>query len=754
LTNRAKSKERDEIRRRGLPVEAHPSDALRLLHDPDLLAWAADPWLNSHWHQARMTTRGRDGLSVLDAFADKDSAAKWAAQASALLKLDAVSLQAKIPALKLTEVEKKKEWDPAYDPESKRDIVVGCILRRVVSAHLAYILAITCKGRLSKAARAYIPGKIEPAPTLAKEVARLTRQGYVYYAKFDVRDAFNTIGWRPLRRALLAMGYPQQFVDVLMLFVQAPTEKRIRGRWLRQPRSRGALAGLPESGILLNILMLEIDRKILRECQVYYARYSDDLIIVARTRSDVALAAKMFLNWAWADGLQVKGVPRRSDPARWIKDIREERLELLGIEIDHQGDLHIPQSKVDGQLAKQRHFERQAIETPHLVVGRSRYASGSSRRGIRVADQDDLDQMVWGFHRYWLPLNRAEAEIFLSVASARISYGIYRKGHGPHRKLFVALLGRESAHSSLRAGDESGSPHSRPSDWIAREVLPIVEECLSFDPGARDAVHRPTGVPTLGVSEISRAGKGVVSTAPCTPALGMNDSAEYVPDVDSSCGGTSSSWGLQALGVDSLPHAGVGFDQGASADLDEVDAADVAPAAPWDHSARSSEWSQGNVANAVFSFIESRMLDDQTVIVGVQEFADDGLELQPRPPLVRLHRDVEREVASLRTLTERRVAAAEERRAFVALGPSWLPKQLLVADRSFRRVGIFGLVMTLHDAAERDGQVVLVVGPIRAPAELGVAMTSFGNEHSAGPHPPGRSRRDRIATPVLRRNAS
>lgn len=752
MTNRARSKERDEIRRRGLPVEAQPSDALRLLHDADLIAWAADPWFNSHWHQARMTTRGRDGLSVLDAFADKNSPAKWAAQASALLKLDTVSLQAKIPALKLTEVEKKKEWDPAYDPETKRDIVVGCILRRVVSAHLAYILAITSKGRLSKAARAYIPGKLEPAPTMAKEVARLTRQGYVYYAKFDVRDAFNTIGWRPLRKALLAMGYPQQFVHVLMLFVQAPTEKRVRGRWLGQPRSRGALAGLPESGILLNILMLEIDRKILRECQVYYARYSDDLIVIARTRSDVARAAKMFLNWAWADGLQVKGVPRRSDPARWIKDIRVERLELLGIEIDHQGDLHIPQCKVDGQLAKQRHFERQAIETPHLVVGRSRYASGSSRRGIRVADQDDLDQMVWGFHCYWLPLNRAEADIFLSAASARISFGIYRKGHGPHRKLFVALLGRESTHSPLRAGDESGSPHSRPSEWISQQVLPIVKECLSFDPRAREAVHRSTVLPALGMDEDSRAGTGVVSTAPRPPALGMIDTGDHIPEVDLSCGGTSFSWGLQALGVDSLPHKGVGFDQGASADLEEVDAADRAPAAPWDHPARNSGWSQGNLANAVFSFIESRMLDDQTVIVGVQEFAADGLELQPRPPLVRIHRDVEREVASLRTLTERRAAAAEEGRAFVALGPSWLPKQLLVADRSFRRVGIFGLVVTLHDAAERDGQVVLVVGPIRAPAELGAAMTSFGNEHSA------RASSDRAlqaradATPVLRRN--
>jgi len=298
MSNRAKRRERDELRRRGLPALAEPSTAFDLLHDHNLLEWAADPWLNSHWHRASMMTRGRDGLTVSDAFPSRDSAAHWAEKADALIRLDLGAMKLEIPALKVRPIEKKKRWDPEYDPTLERDIVVPCILRRVVSSHLAYILEITTKGRLPEAARAYVPGRMAPASTVAKEVARLTRRGHMYYVKLDLRDAFNSIPWKPLRRALLRMGYPQRFVDVLMLFVKAPVERFVRGTWLEQPRYRGALAGLPESGILLNVLMTEVDERILSLADVYYARYSDDLIITGRTASDVARAASLLMNWA------------------------------------------------------------------------------------------------------------------------------------------------------------------------------------------------------------------------------------------------------------------------------------------------------------------------------------------------------------------------------------------------------------------------------------------------------------------------
>lgn len=717
--NRAKLKERQEVRRRQLPTHADPAEASALLHDPALLLWAANPWLNSHWHHARMTTRGRDGLTVLDAFGEVGAEREWIAKASALLKLELDSMRDQIPPLKLTPISKKPEWDPEYEQKETRDIVVPCILRRVLSAHLAHILTITTKGRLSRAARAYVDGSPDPAPRMAKEVAKLTQKGHFFYVKFDIKDAFNSIGWKPLRQALLGMGYPQRFVDIVMVLVQAPVEKRVRGQWLRQPRSRGALAGLPESGILLNILMREIDERILRECDVHYPRFSDDLVISGTTVGDVAKAAKLFVNWAWSVGLEVKGVPRRTDPTRLVKDIREDRLELLGIELDHQGDSHMPQGKVDGQQSKLSHFVQQAIRSPRLIVGRSKYASEAPQRGIETADQDDLDEMIWGFFKYWHPLNQAEAELFRSSASARVSFGTLRQGYGPHRKLFVAVLGRESAHSPLRAGDESGLPHLCPSDWIAREVLPLVEDCLAFEPGAPEAARRPTGVPALGRDEDSRARERLASPS---PGLGTSGVGGQSLDIESYEVGLIDSW-ESSHGVESPSHQSVSFDRGASDGLDEVDASDSAPATPWDRPARDTGWSQGDIANAIFCFADARTIDAETVAVGIQEFVQDNLEMRPRRPLVRISRNVERAVAHLQVLTERRRAAAILGRPFVALGPGWLPKQLIVGRASFRRLGIFKLVMTFHEQAARDGQPVLVLGPVRATEQLMAAMT-------------------------------
>lgn len=717
MSNRAKRQEREELRRRGLPVVAEPSAALDLLYDRDLLEWAANPWLNSHWHSASMMTRGRDGLTVSDAFADPDATTRWVAKANALLRLDLGAMKAEIPALKVRPIEKKKRWDPDYDPKLERDIVVPCILRRVLSSHLAYILEITTSGRLPEAARAYVPGRMAPASTVAKEVARLTQHGHLYYVKLDLRDAFNSIPWKPLRGALLRMGYPQRFVDILMLLVRAPVERFVRGRWIRQPRYGGSLAGLPESGILLNVLMAEVDARILRLPNVYYARYSDDMIIMGLTASDVARAANVLMNWAWGVGLEIKGVPRRTDARRLVRDIRETRLELLGAEIDHLGDIHIPQSKIDAQLAKIEYFQRQAADIPRLVVGPSKYATGSRGASIATADQDDLDEMVEGFYKYWLPLNRAEAELFRSSASRLVSFGTHRKGDGPYRKLFAASLGRESAHPPSRAGGGSGSPCTCPSDWIERDVLPLVKDCLAFDQEDREAARRPAGAPTLGIAGDSQAGERLASPSPGLEAIDSGDS--FLESASSSCEAIDPEDPL--LCVDPPSHQGVGFDPGASGSPDGAAAPDTAPANPGDHPARTMGWSPGALATAVFCFIDVRALDRDSVVVGMQEFMSDGLELRPSRPLVSPRKGTERAVAYLQTLLERQRAAASGR-VLVVLGPSWLPKQLLSRDRSFRRVGIFDLVRQVHRNSERDRQLVLVIGPIRVPLSLAAAL--------------------------------
>jgi hypothetical protein len=123
----------------------------------------------------------------------------------------------------------------------------------------------------------------------------------------------------------------------------------------------------------------------------------------------------------------------------------------------------------------------------------------------------------------------------------------------------------------------------------------------------------------------------------------------------------------------------------------------------------------------VFCFVDVRSLERDTVIVGVQEFMSDGIELRPHRPLVIPRTGTERAVAYLQTLLDRQRAAAS-RRVLVVLGPSWLPKQLLSRDRSFRRLGIFNLIRQVHRDSERDRQQVLVIGPVRIPLSLASAL--------------------------------
>ncbi|MEN9674453.1 MAG: hypothetical protein RIS76_349, partial [Verrucomicrobiota bacterium] len=400
---------------KGLPRAADPRDALKLLYDPDLLSWAADPHQNPHWHHARSTTTGADRLSVENAFRGYGATQKWAERALELLRRPLHEMEEAAPKLKSTKVPKQQPWDPKFDTKKTRVIYVPCVLRRVISAHLAYILTITSKNAISTAAWAYIPGLRNPVPELTHKVAEGFKGADRFHAKLDIRDCFNSLSWKHLRKSLLRLGYPEQFVSVLMIFVSVPAVERRGSRWVTIRRTKGAAAGLPESGILLNLLLAEIDEKILRDCGVQYDRYSDDLIIRGSTKSAVSVAATTFCHWAWTHGLSLKGVTRGTDLALLVTDVREAPLELLGVLIDEHGDRHIPQSKVDDHLATLAYLGAIASQGRESVVGTSKYAGGRASKGLQMADQDDLEAVVWGTHRYWSRFNRAEADELLAA---------------------------------------------------------------------------------------------------------------------------------------------------------------------------------------------------------------------------------------------------------------------------------------------------------------------------------------------------
>lgn len=671
---------------KNLPNEAHPSEAMDLLMDPALWIWAANPWENPHWWRARATTRGRDNQTVAEAFPDRRAVRAWAEKARTVVHLPLHELRKQVPTLKVARVPKKDPWEEGYDPLLKREIVVPCILRRVISANLAYVLAATSKGRLSSAAQAYVSGKIDPAPETVKVLARRVKDGQFFYVQLDLKDAFNSLPWKHLRRALKKEGYPRDFVETLMAFVQAPLERRVRGRWIRQPRYRGASAGLAESGTLLNILLKEIDDEMLK-LGVSYVRYSDDIVILGVTRKHIETAAKKLVNWVWSIGMDVKGMPRRTNPVSQVKDLREQPLVVLGVEIDHRGDLHMPQGKVDGTIRKLEHHRDLAVDTAEVVVGHSKYSGG---KALEVPDQDDLDSIVWGTYRYWAPLAEAEADTFRSRAiSGTAAHAAYRLGAGSYRKLYVSSLGTKGTYSGHWASIGFGSARRGIIDEV--RVLSVVEECLFLEDAVRGGYSGEDGA--CGSPSSRRGGWGTYS-----PSSGLSGSEDYSSTSDA-CSNR------------------VGFDHEASSHPIGTEREEKASAIPGDPYAHTFQGSPGTIAKTMVAFVAARRLDGEHSLVGAHVFTNNGLELRVRRPQTWIV-EGESAPALLDLVSSLQREAAETGCALLIAGPAWLPKLLLCRARNLRRVGISHQMDRLHEAVQQSGLPMIVVGPARMPSAL------------------------------------
>jgi len=704
-------RQRRQQGREGQTANPLPRDALTLLYDPELLSWAANPWENAHWHHARSTTCGVDELTIARAFPDRAATKKWSSRALELLRLPLHELKQQAPKLKLSSVPKKDIWDPEYDALTTRDIFIPCILRRVISNHLSDILTATSRSVLSPAAKAYILGLRSPAAEIVFEVAKEFRQGRKFYVKLDISDCFNSLGWRSVQMALLAAGYPEHFISVLMAFLAVPALERRGRRLVEIPRYRGAPAGLPESGALLNILLSAIDDEILSSCRMLYRRYSDDLIIIGESREEVARGARMFCGWAWRNGLGMKGLKTHSDPARSVRNVDEVPLELLGVIIDRLGDLHIPQAKVDAHRAKLEHFGNLAADAPESVVGLSRYANGQiGRRGLQMADQDDLEAIIWGAHRYWSQFNQAEANALQAAGLSTVRNYTARPSDGPYRKIFTASLGRDFP-PALRADGSGGSIHSSLTRWVDRFALPLLRECVAVGMVEGNAFSSSmyTGIDAA-VGERLESEAGVSLSSVSKWSADEDSSSEVAPRL-----------------LDD------GFDRMASPDLDEVDAGDLAIA---DHGRSPAQYRERSwvPAKVRVCFVAVERLGTDEVAVGVQEFVKGKLDLKPQKhkPFVRIFSGEEPMVAHLRMLIDRIKAPVSDEEALVIAGSSHLPKLLLDERRAIRRLGMTQLVEELH-ATQCP---TVIIGPIAMPVDLRNRLRLHGRlNHTAARAP-------------------
>lgn len=298
-----------------------PEDALRLWVDPDRIGRACHVHLHPGYRQGRQTTRAFGRLMV-EELRDLDGVEGLRTVVADLVNLPVTEFSAKVPTVEVKFVPKKKvptdddAGDDAIGPVrpevvEKRPIVVPPLVRRALSIHLSEILETTGDYLLPTEAIAYRPGRRQVVQRAILDVARAVRGGAHYWAKLDVRSFFPTVPWAGIETTLKSYGYPEAFVGYSMALVRGGVAKRESWRtWVPVETDAGTQAGLRESSIIANLYLSGLDRVLLSKFKgdLFYRRYSDDMLMMGRTKEVVRKAVVEVETWIESRGLTLKGV--------------------------------------------------------------------------------------------------------------------------------------------------------------------------------------------------------------------------------------------------------------------------------------------------------------------------------------------------------------------------------------------------------------------------------------------------------------
>jgi hypothetical protein len=727
---------------------------MALLTDPERIRFACDPHENPRWSHAAVTTVGPDGILPAETFREgRESVARLAAELETAICRGPKAFEP--PPLKVVEIPKKEPWELDETPLSEpsgvneecptRQIVVRSVRGSCLSNHLAEVLTVTSNHNLPKSAVAYRPGRRDVVRETIVEAASGINAGGYFFAKLDLKDAFNSLNRVKVAEALAAMAYPEEFIAWVMASTGAKRLRSVKGRWIQQPSQKGCPAGLPESAILLNILFREFDRRIEQDFQqVTYLRYSDDLLFLGKDEKSVGRAVNQLLIWCRAQGLQLKGVSPNQKALSLVQDVRGLRLTYLGAEIDEFGEIHLPEASQDAQKSRIRYRLDIAHRTETLVAGVSRYASPPGK-GVEAFDRADVVRSIRQFYGYWRPLNEGEAEGFLATVNA--CFGIKAEvDGGQYEKVWAAALGRPVGRPG---GGPSGPGKTSTQEiqrWIEQTVVPFIEATIVEADPSRDGTY---------IEDLDTEWDEVIQRL---DSSGTNDGDEQEnPSGNSFVTGSppsevaavSCTQGDASLGRvrgDSPTQercerrsgstvAGEDFLFSTEADGSHAKACGFhrAPRGPaGDGCEASGATPQGTAPPGPPEVEELRLIflsaihNVEGALVGSYEVSRGGPS--PKRFVGSLAFPDERvETAVVRYLSQR-LAAAGGAICVVLMDDAWLPKQLIQRWREFRSIGLFRQILELQRHA------VVVMGPCRVPHAL--RLTLNGATQASGVHGP------------------
>ena len=222
------------------------------------------------------------------------------------------------------------------------------------------------------------------------------RQMWAY--KLDIHDYFNSISipvLLPILRDLLADDPP-----LYAFFERMLTDDRalVDGQIVRE--NRGVMAGTPTSPFLADVYLMEVDRHF-ADAGVVYARYSDDIILFAPDREELARHKADLLAFLDRYGLEVNPDKERIYPP-------DEPFEFLGFRC-HGDAIDISQAARTKMKGKIRRSAR-ALQRWRIARGLPPEAAMKAlirQFNAKFFESDDPEALSWS--RWFFPIvNRTE----------------------------------------------------------------------------------------------------------------------------------------------------------------------------------------------------------------------------------------------------------------------------------------------------------------------------------------------------------
>ncbi len=228
----------------------------------------------------------------------------------------------------------------------------------------------------------------------------------MYSYKIDVSDYFNSI---PVDKMCSALDSAITDDDKLLTFMKVLLcEEKALYDGTEIIEQKGIMAGTPIASFYANLYLKGLD-EIFKEKGVLYARYSDDIIVFARTEDEISEYKKLIL-----DHLNEKGLKVNPDKEEFATP--EDGFTFLGVEV-RNGNIDIAPASVVKLKQKMRRKARALDRWKHREGLDGTKAAAAfirifNHKLLEVNEDSDLTWSLWFFPVITTPKSLHEIDLY------------------------------------------------------------------------------------------------------------------------------------------------------------------------------------------------------------------------------------------------------------------------------------------------------------------------------------------------------